>query len=186
MRLRNIGNVPSGLPVQRLVDPYVPLKLSAGYSVADPPLYWRLVDPQFSLVEIGINRWDGRFVSFTVAHYNGELHPLGIPSGTVSTETLAVLPAYSLESWAGFRSDRDVGDIKGEFHDIQGRCRLELGNDSLRVVLFPDPIVLRVDTRGEVVFEFNASNELCALTFLRLGREEMDILNGNFKVHHAG
>lgn len=177
MWLKYTGVVPAVLPVQRQFGPYVPVSVMTGYRAEDPPLYWRLDDPKFNLVEIGIDRRDGHFVSLTVTFYNGTVQALSRAEDAPAGGDINGLPLFSLDPWAAaFAPERDIYDMRAEFYDVPGRCRIEMGGDTVRVVLSADEIHRRVVTRGELVSEFNSSGELCAISLLKLSPQEKRML----------
>src|SRR5215203_4375198 len=181
MRLKYTGVVPAVLPVQRQFGPYVPVSVMTGYRADDPPLYWRLDDPKFNLVEIGIDRRGGHFVSLTVVFYNSAVHPLSRPEPAYERGDLNGLPIFNRDPWAAaFAPERDVYDTRAEFHDVPGRCRIEIGGDTLRVVLSSDDISHRVFTQGEFVSEFNSSGDLQAIALLKLSPQEKEMLEQSF------
>ena len=151
------------------------VSISTGYSHLDPPLYWRLDDAKSNLVEIGINRHSGQFVSLTVVFCKEVVQTLSEAS---PSEEVSGLPVFSLDPWAAaFAPDRDVDDRRSEFYDVPGRCRLELGDDAVRVVLFSGEIHYCVVTQQEeFVSEFNSSGELCSILLPKLGQHDRRML----------
>jgi len=177
MWLKHTGVVPAVLPIQRQFGPYVPVSVTIGYSAYDPPLYWRLDDPKFNLVEIGIDRRGGHFVSLTVVFCKETSQTLSRAENAPAGGDADGLPVFSLEPWAAaFDPERDVYDTRAEFYDVPGRCRIEKDADAVRVVLSSDAIQHRVITHGELVSEFNSSGELCAISLLKLSPQEKKML----------
>ena len=178
MWLKHTGVALAVLPVQREFGPYVPVSVTTGYSHLDPPLYWRLDDPKFNLVEIGINRRSGQFVSLTVVFCKEVVRTLSQPDEAPPGREVQGLPVFSLDPWAAaFAPDRDVDDRRPEFYDVPGRCRLELGDDAVRVVLSSGEINYRVVTQQEeFVSEFNSAGELCSILLPKLTQHDRRML----------
>jgi hypothetical protein len=177
MWLKYTGVAPAVLPVQREFGPYVPVSIATGYSHLDPPLYWRLDNPKFNLVEIGIDRRTGQFVSLTVVFCKEVVHTLSTPDEAPPYGEVNGLPLFSLDPWAAaFAPDRDVDDRRAEFYDVPGRCRLEMGDEAVRVVLFSEELHHRVITREELVSEFNSSGQLCSFLLPRLSQRDRSML----------
>lgn len=173
---RQSGVARAAPPVQRWVDPYVPLRVEAGGAAGDPPFYWRLVAPRFSLVELGVDRRDGRFVSLTVTLYRGELHELSRADAPPPGGDESGLPRFDLDPWAAaLDPHRDAYDRASEILDTPGRCRLELGGGILRVVLAPGDVHSRV-LAGGLAAEFGASGELRAVSVSGLRAEEQRVI----------
>ena len=180
-RLRHAQTLADDREPERHIDRHASVGVAVDYSPGRPPLYWRLIDPSFNLIEIGVAADTGRLVRFELVQYNGPLHPLRPPAGGDAAEDLAGLPAFDLAPWREGRADfaRDPA-----LHDVRGRCRCELGGDVFRVVLFPDPVRRRLTTRGRLVTEFNADGELCAVSLLNLDADERTRLTEVFPQTH--
>jgi hypothetical protein len=177
MRLRHRKTLPDDFGAERRIDRYVHLDLNVGLPfgtiLTPPPLYWSLVDPKFSLVEIPIDRRTGRLVGVTIPLYNGSLYSIEQNGESVSSREIRGVPVIDLEPWSpALQFGRDPYENAEDFYNVPGRCRIEVNADVLHVVLFPEPIRYRVLTQSSVLWEFNESEELCALRLLGLTEEE--------------
>lgn len=182
-RLRHARTLADDRAPERHIDRHASVGVTVERAVSPPPLYWRLIDPVYNLIEIGVETYTGRLVSFDLVQYNGPLHPLR-PTGGGGDDgaDLDGLPAFDLGPWREARADFAKDPT---LHDVSGRCRCEFGDDRFRVVLFPDPVRRRVTTRGQLVTEFNADGELCALTLLNLDADERNRLAEVFPQAHT-
>ena len=150
--LRYTGVAPPVMPLQQQFGPYVPVSIMHGYTPSDPPLYWRLMDPEFNLVEIGIDRRDGHFVSFTLVFCKDVVRTVSKTDETPPAGEDHGVPLFSLDPWA---DNSETGR-----YDVSGKCRLELSSKDARVVLSSDDIHHRVVNEVGLIWEFNAANEL--------------------------
>lgn len=154
-----------------------PEKRSFSLSTYSAPLYWRLDDPEFNLIEIGVDRDSGMLVSISAVFYKGLLYPLGKIKVAHSNKNAVGIPGFALDLWEDvFKPGRDPLDIKAEFYDVPGRCRFELGEKELRVVLFSDAIRYHITSSDNLVCELNEARELCAVMVTGLDPSEKAIL----------
>lgn len=180
MWLKTTGVTQPVMPVQRQFGPYVPVSIMHGDTPSEPPLYWRLMDPEFNLVEIGIDRRDGHFVSFTVVFCKEVVRTLSeSPKAPVSEEGV---PVFSLHPWAAaLAADPDIHAFQTRLHDVHGRCRLELGSDAVRVVLSSDEIHHCIVTEGGLIWELNASGELRSTLFPGITQDDLTSLEESLR-----
>ncbi len=147
--------------VTRQIDEFVCLDVTIGTSLTNPsPLYWRLIDPETNLIEIGVERDTGQLLSITIVSYQGALYKLETDPPAITAERLKV-PRFCLDLWG--KPHGDVYDIKSDYYDVTGRCRLELGENSLRLELFPDLVAYSIALSSDLICEFNPHDELCAV-----------------------
>ena len=129
-------------------------------------LYWRLIDPSFSLIEIGISSATSRVMSATVVLYNGQLESCPQSCFDNVNNIESGIPVFDLT-----RNDWVNG-----FCDVSGRCRLQKRDISLRIQLFatrPD----RIAIYERFSFEVDANQNLVAITIGDLEVEEWKLLN---------
>jgi hypothetical protein len=123
-------------------------------------VYWQLVDPTFSLLELGFEYPSGRLVKCAVPLFNGKVedqqtHPL--PSATAGT------PFFDLESWS---VDVSNPAARGNHLEQPGRIRLVKKQRGLTIIC-RDSQRLRSVAYGEsLVCDFGEADELLALTLI--------------------
>jgi len=168
--------------ITRQFNSYVCLSVNVGgRSKALPPLYWRLVDAQFNLVEIGIGRDSGSLESVKVVLYRGALYRMAPEQLDSLIETTAGLPRFSLDLWS---LPGGIYDVDSDYYDVPGRCKLEVAKTKLRVSLFPDRVAYRVAKPG-LECEFNQSSELCAILVDNLDSQEILALKKYIKLYNG-
>jgi hypothetical protein len=139
-------------------------------------LYWRLVDPKFSLLEVGLDSVSGQLRSLTVPLYNGELDSqsdavkygaAGLPLG---------IPIFDTTSWTS-----DLRETKHRFIDVRGRIRLRVCPTEMMVIISEEPIHQSIQVNSRVVCELNASAELVGFRILGISPEERERLASESK-----
>lgn len=149
------------------VDRHGVLNLEApGLSPAVSRYYWRLVDPRFSLVEIGIDRVTGRLLSLCVPLFNGTVQDLSYAHPPVGDR---VAPVFDLASWKEVASSASG---VAPTVDLPGRCRLEVGSSCIRVELFDEVTEHWAWPADNVAVELNAVSELIAVRILGLSESQ--------------
>jgi hypothetical protein len=113
-------------------------------------------------------------VSFTVTNYNGPEFPLPVVRESDPARNAAGVPGFDLSLW---QPEQYPHDVSAHYYNVPGRCRLELGEQELRVELFPDSICYHVVANRDFVCEFNQASELCAVRVTRLEPSEVDSLS---------
>jgi hypothetical protein len=53
-KLKHIKTFPDTFPVERKVHRHIPLDVGIQKELRPHPQYWRLVDPKFNLIEVGL------------------------------------------------------------------------------------------------------------------------------------
>jgi hypothetical protein len=136
-----------------------------------PNLYWRLIDPCFDLVEIGVNPLTGALTSVKLVFYMGELsmEENAIPS-TVHTKAMGI-PQFNLNMWP-----QPQVHYEQSIYDVVGRCSLSMARQDLMMRLFPDPIASIMHISDDLSCHFNAQDELIGFTIRRLKPHERTTL----------
>lgn len=121
-------------------------------------LYWQLVDPKFSQLELGFESPSGRLVHCSIPLFNGEVEKRNLPrcsnceSGT---------PFFDLSLWSP-----DVSERKGNRsrHTEQaGRIRLCKSDDLLSIVIVDTQPFRSVLYADRVQCDFGLSGDLISL-----------------------
>jgi hypothetical protein len=176
MKLKCIKTFTADFVINKEFDPYVCLDLSINKdSVTGPPIYWRLADPKFCLIEIAIDRNSGRLVAVTVVMYQGNLRK----ADTLERQDLSIkravgLPVFSRDLWS---KSSDIYDTSKDFYDVQGKCQLEASATEVRINLFPDKIGSCIEIPNQLTCECNQHDELCAILVKGLTKQDISILN---------
>ncbi len=175
MKLKHITTFTTDLAISKQFDPYVCLDLSINKdSIARPPLYWRLVDPKFCLIEIAIDRNSGRLVAVTVVMYQGNLRKADtLERQDLSIKRVAGLPVFSRDLWS---KSSDMYDASKDFYDVRGKCQLEVSATEVRVSLFPDKIGSCIEIPNQLTCECNENDELCAILVKGLTDQDISML----------
>ena len=164
-RLKHTETIGMGLPIHRKVHRHKPLGIGIGCDPDGPldpaPYYWRQESDTSNLIEIGVEKLSGRFLSFNLVNYHGQVIQRREPFDTVSKK-LSGIPRFDLGYWP-----KEAGpyDVRADFYDTRGTCQVEMYGGALRVVLFPEEseTAFVVASGDELVSEFNASGELVAI-----------------------
>jgi hypothetical protein len=172
-KLKHIKTFPDTFRVERKVHRHIPLTVRIQKELQPHPLYWRLVDPKFNLIEIGLEDFTGRLVSITVTNYNGPVFPLPTIRESAPTRNAEGVPGFDVSLW---QTKSDPHDVSADFYDVTSRGRLQLAELALRVELFPDPIFYHVVANHNFVCEFNEASELCAVRVTKLTPDEVEVL----------
>jgi hypothetical protein len=136
------------------------------------PLYWRLLDPDFSMVEIGIDKESGKFISLAMPLYNGELSEL-TDSYTDHNDINIYAPKFSLDVWS---AKNDFLDSNGEYYSYPGKCQLELTERNLRIRLFHEMVNSSVMISNNIMFELNKDNELISIVILGISSNDESVI----------
>ena len=120
-------------------------------------LYWQLVDPVFSLLEVGFEWPSGRLISFAVPLFKGEMEDQQtqpLPQATVGT------PFFDLSPWSV-----DAGNpaARGNHLKQSGRIRLLKKQNGLSIICKDGPALRSVAYGGNLVCDFGGGDELMAL-----------------------
>ena len=161
----------------RQFDEYTHLQVELNYTTLKMPFYWRLRDPSFCLVEIGVDPEIGELQRIVIPLYNGVLHPFRASLPTQSHRCEIGVPVFQKTFWTITPSSACFGAT----HDEIRRCSIELENDRLRVVLAADEIAYVVSTDEWLHLEFNETGELVSFCVTNLAPFEVRLLKENSK-----
>ena len=115
-------------PVVSIESPsYITVRMSK--SIHAPNVYWQLVDPEFSLLELGFDASCGRLVSCSVPLFNGEVRKYDSPLGSVG---LPGTPIFEMAPWT---SRAAAEDDRGTVLKSPGRIQLDQYPDALVIIL---------------------------------------------------
>lgn len=123
-------------------------------------LYWQLVDPAFSLLELGFEWPSGRLVNCAVPLFKGEVED--DQSQTVR-QGIAGTPFFDLAPWPLQVSDREV---RGNHLRHPGRIRLLKGQNALSIICQNGSPFHSITYGGKLVCDFGMNNEIVALNLL--------------------
>lgn len=164
-RLKHTETIGMGLAVHRKVHRHKPLAIGIGCDPDGPldpaPYYWRQENDASNLIEVGIEKLSGRFLSFNLVNYSGNVIQRREPF-ELGSETFYGIPRFDLGYWPDAAGPYDV---RADFYDTRGTCQVEMYGGTLRVMLFPEErqTAFVVATGDDLVSEFNASGELVAI-----------------------
>jgi len=131
--------------------------------------YWRLDDPEFNLLEVNVDIQTGALAGIAIPLYNGALHDLITAVDEGSAQDAKGIPRVDMDPWTSIIN----GPTVTKYFSVPGRCRFELGAETLRVALFPEPVSFRVSINDALLWEFNEQAELCAFVVKRLEEPEI-------------
>jgi len=123
-------------------------------------LYWQLVDPEFSLLELGFEWPSGRLVKCAVPLFNGEVEDKqseSLPSATPGT------PFFDLSLWTVDTTDPAA---RGNHLDEPGRIRLVKKNGGLSIICMDSFPVSSVVYAEKLICDFGPRGELIAITLV--------------------
>jgi hypothetical protein len=129
--------------------------------------YWRMIDPEFSLLEIGVDSITGQLRSLTVPLYNGKLATIENVLTESMPEILSGTPIFNKVHW-----DADLGEVRNRVSDVPGKIRLDLSNEELRIVIEDEAIKRAVLVNNRIICDFNESAELVRLRIINLNQTE--------------
>jgi hypothetical protein len=123
-------------------------------------VYWQLVDPVFSLLELGFEHPSGRLVKCAVPLFNGEVEDQQtqpLPQATVGT------PFFDLSPWS---VDAANPAARGNHLEQSGRIRLLKKQNGLSIICKDGPTLRSVLYGEKLICEFGEGDELVALTLV--------------------
>jgi hypothetical protein len=123
-------------------------------------VYWQLVDPVFSVLELGFEHPSGRLVNCAVPLFNGNVEDRGmesLPSATPGT------PYFDLSPWTVNTTDPAA---RSNHLEQPGRIRLLKKHDRLSIICRDSPALRSVAYGGKLVFDFGEEDELVALSLM--------------------
>lgn len=148
------------------------------------PNYWRLCEPNGrGLFSVDVEKESGRLLTMELTLYRDKLHSYKKENDEDIKKEVGV-PEFDLTLWQGvpimankddkglsmFPNDRPSlvnlwNEPDGPFlYNIPASFMLQIGDGELRIELFPEKIMHHVTVGQKLVCEFNASDELCAIT----------------------
>lgn len=160
--------------LERAPDRYTLLMVGSPSPSNFLPLYWRLVDPTFNLVEVAIDPRNGCLVSVKVPLYNGDLPERKEMPGQGLVRRQG-LPCFRRDLWPALGQWPPMG----HYYTVEGRCSAWIAQNSLCISLFKDVIEYIVEPCPELWLLFNRSGDLCGLTAPDLSVEERRALAEN-------
>lgn len=156
------------IPISLLVEP-------EPYGI---PLYWRVDDVDQALVEIGIHRHAGSFVSLTLVTLQKAPAELTQPPPSLEPGTPFVLPAFNLDLWPR----RHEARTRYDYYDVVGPFELALATDQARLQLLPEPILSWIWTDNCLAFGLTEAQELGCVWLLDLSEREQELLRSGLAI----
>lgn len=129
-------------------------------SVHDLNLYWQLVDPEFSLLELGFNP-DGRMVSLSIPLFNGNV---GRHDTRFSRASSHGTPIFELKPW---RVGTEIGQSQETILKTLGRIEIDRYRNALVITVTSEAIASAVLSGGNLLSCFDAKNRLCCVGLLK-------------------
>ncbi len=152
-------------------DPYVPITLrSHDAERTGTTFYWRAVDGDASLAEVGVSATTGRIETITLV----SIEPTHVRAIDPLSSTLSVeegIPRADLSTWR--RGDEDYHD---RFVDEQRRIMLELDRNGATVDWSGDAEIHRWIRTGSVLFGLTTDARLGCIRLSGLSSEQRDEL----------
>jgi hypothetical protein len=121
-------------------------------------VYWQLVDPVFSLLELGFEHPSGRLVKCAVPLFNGDVEDRRtetLPSAVQGT------PFFDLSHWT---VNPDNPADRSNHLEQPGRIRLLKKQNGLSIICKDGPALRSVLYGEKLICEFGEGDELVALT----------------------
>ena len=119
-----------------------------------PSVYWQLTDPDFSLLEIGLERETGLIRKISVALYRGIIGTCENPPSQLEEHGI---PIFDLTG-----SRAIVGSTVCDYEEAFGRIRVDQSpNGWQAITLFDEPRVFQLTVPDLLRFGFNERKELC-------------------------
>lgn len=159
---------PGGIAIRRKFHRHVPMELVVDPLPPENPLYWRLLDGDSALVEVGIDRNNGSFLSLTLVTFLGKVEIIDDEPPRSEDHSLGV-PLYDLSLWPRRHENRGRFD----YYDFSGPCRLELAPTFVRLGLHPETVQSWLWLEPRLAFGFSASGDLCCVEVLDLTNREL-------------
>jgi len=137
---------------------YITVRL--GKSRGGTHVYWQLVDPVFSLLELGFEHPSGRLVKCAVPLFNGELEDQQAqPLARATPGT----PFFDLAPWPVNASNPAA---RANHLEQSGRIRLTKKHGGLSIICKDSPTLRSVLYGEKLICEFGEADELVALTLV--------------------
>ena len=118
-----------------------------------PSVYWQLADPDFSVLEIGLERTTGRATKLAIPLYRGEL---GRRDAAQAPPDVEGMPAFDVGAWQPV-----ARSTAGDFKEVFGRIRIDVDRDGWwTITMFDDEVVHHVGVPGLLSCGLNSRKEL--------------------------
>lgn len=166
MKLQLESIVSSRPVLERTLDRYTLLRVEP-QNPSSLPLFWRLVDPTFNLVEVALSPGSGWLLKVVVPLYNGDI-PEGDQILGDGIDRQQGFPCFHTNFWP----EPGKWPPTGHYYTVEGRCRIWTSRNSLCISLFDDAIKEVIEPYPELWLLFNAQRELCGLTAPNLSEGE--------------
>ena len=123
--------------------------------------YWQLVDPNFSLLQLGFEWPSGRLVHCSVPLFNGQVEMV---QNDARFETVVGAPFFDISMWPLYITEGK--GVSGNVIEELGRIRLQRSSNTLSI-LASDRVPQRSILYGDAVMcHLDANDEFTALTLV--------------------
>jgi hypothetical protein len=147
-------------PVVKIESPsYITVRVSK--SVHDPNVYWQLVDPTFSLLELGFDARSGRLVSCSVPLFNGNV---GEHDEALGHAGLPGTPIFEMKPWTSLVG---AGEIPRGVLKTAGRIRLDRYSDALVINISAEATSTVVVSGGNFACCFGSEGRLQSISLFK-------------------
>jgi hypothetical protein len=123
-------------------------------------VYWQLVDPVFSLLELGFEWPSGRLTHCAVPLFNGDVEDRQTES---LQHAVQGTPLFDLSHWT-VNSDNPAA--RSNHLEQSGRIRLMKKENGLSIICKDSPALRSVAYGGNLVCDFGEGDELVALSLV--------------------
>jgi hypothetical protein len=137
------------------------ITVRVGKSQEATHVYWQLVDPEFSLLQLGFEWPSGRLVHCSVPLFNGDVETI---EGDPANEGVAGTPFFDLSRWPVRVTEGKK--VSGDVIEESGRIRLQRSRNALSILAREGTQQRSVVYGGTVVCDFDRADELMALSLL--------------------
>lgn len=166
LRLKNIR--PAEESLARSLGGYIVLRVGPDVPGEGLPLFWRLEDPEFSLVEVALEPKTGCLRRVVIPLYRGDLFSRTDAIGE-GARARSGMPCFDTEPWP----ESPGGPPKANYHTVQGRCECWMAGKDFCVSLFNEEIEYCIELCPGLKMCFNDSGQLCGLVAPNLSSDEM-------------
>jgi hypothetical protein len=165
--LRLISCQAGPVVVKRKFHRHIPMELVVDPLPPENPLYWRLLDGNSALVEVGIGRNDGRFLSLTLVSFLRKADLID-DLATAKRDTFE-LPLFDLSAWPQRHENR----ARFDYVDFGGPCRLALAPTFVRLSILSETAQSWLWLEPKLSFGFTAAGDLCCVEAHDLTNKEL-------------
>jgi hypothetical protein len=131
-----------------------------GWNFRSTNLYWQLVDPVFSLLELGFEHPSGRLVHCAVPLFNGDVEDRRMESFPNAVQGT---PLFDLSCWT---VNPDNPAAHSNHLEQPGRIRLVKKENGLSIICKDRPTLRSVLYGEKLICEFGEGDELVALSLV--------------------